>query len=75
MSDFNVMDLSQKIMGSVDPHELEQLGQSLQSGNIDIGSMYTMLSNMISFESEGDGEDGMDIGSMLSSMLPPGVRY
>jgi len=67
MSDLNVMDLSQKIMGSVDPAELEKLGQSLQSGEgVDIGSVYTMLTNMVP---SGDG-DGVDMGALLSSMIP-----
>jgi len=65
MSDFNVMDLSERIMGSVDPAELELLGQTLQSGGgVDIGSMFTMLSSM------SPRDEGVDIGAMLSSMLP-----
>lgn len=69
MSDFNVMDLSQKIMGSVDPSELEALGASLQSGTsgVDIGSVYTMLNNMLP---RGDEAGGMDVSALLSSMLP-----
>jgi hypothetical protein len=66
MSDFNIMDLSRKIMGSVDPEELEQLGQSLQAGRgFDIGSMYAMVSNMMPETECG----GVSIGSMLNSML------
>jgi hypothetical protein len=71
MSDLNVMDLSQKIMGAVDPAELEQLGQSLQSGDgVDLGSVYTMLNNMAPKGEDAQNMGGMDMGGLLSSMLP-----
>jgi hypothetical protein len=73
MSELNVMELSQKIMGSVDESELEALGQSLQSGNgIDLGSVCTMLNNMVPKGEEGLGlgGGGVDMGALLGSMLP-----
>lgn len=70
MRDFNVMDLSQSIMGSVDPAELEQMGSALQSGNVDISSVFSMLTNMM----PADSPDGVDIGSILSTMLPTSIR-
>ena len=48
LNDINVMDLSQKIMDSIDTRELEELGSRLQTGNtIDIASIYSMLNNMM----------------------------
>ena len=68
MSDFNVMQLSQQIMESVDARDLEALGASLQAGNgFDIGSMYTMLTSMMSAT---ESSESHDIGSLLRSMIP-----
>ncbi len=67
MSDFNVMELSQKILGSVDPAELEQLSETLQrDGGVDISNMYSMLTNMSTDESVG----AVDMSSLLRSILP-----
>lgn len=67
MSDINVMDLSQKIMASIDAQDLEDLGSRLHAGNgLDITSIYAMLNNMI----PRGVADTTGVSALLSSMIP-----
>ena len=70
MQDFNVMELSQSILASVDAGELEQLGARIQSSDgLDIGNMCTMLSSMMPANNGEAG--GFNLSALLGSLAPP----
>lgn len=49
LNDLDLYAVSQQVMSSINPDELQQFAQTLQSGNImeNVGSMYAMMSSMM----------------------------